>query len=134
MAYPKLVQGLRDGELDVAAGTAWMWAREDFAASVDTLVIDEAGQMSLANVLAVCRRRRATSCSWAIRNSSLNQARPRIRLGLGCRRWSTCSGAARRCPTTRACSSTRRTGCIPALCRYSSEVFYDGRLRGHRGP
>ena len=31
-----------------------MWAREDFAASVDTLVVDEAGQLSLANVLAVC--------------------------------------------------------------------------------
>jgi hypothetical protein len=41
------------GELDVAAGTAWLWARPGLAASVDTLFVDEAGQLSLANVLAV---------------------------------------------------------------------------------
>ncbi len=34
-------------------GTAWLWARQDFAESVDVLFIDEAGQMSLADVLAV---------------------------------------------------------------------------------
>ncbi|MDP9239019.1 MAG: DNA2/NAM7 family helicase, partial [Actinomycetota bacterium] len=39
--------------LDVVAGTAWLFARPDMVGSVDTLVIDEAGQMSLANVLAV---------------------------------------------------------------------------------
>ncbi|MEP6697709.1 MAG: TM0106 family RecB-like putative nuclease, partial [Pseudonocardiales bacterium] len=43
----------RLGELDVVAGTAWLFARADMMSSVDTLVIDEAGQMSLANVLAV---------------------------------------------------------------------------------
>jgi len=37
----------------VAAGTAWLWAREEFAGSVDILFVDEAGQMSLANVLAM---------------------------------------------------------------------------------
>jgi hypothetical protein len=37
----------------VAAGTAWLWSREEFAGSVDVLFVDEAGQMSLANVLAL---------------------------------------------------------------------------------
>jgi len=37
----------------VAAGTAWLWARPDAHQSVDVLFIDEAAQMSLANVLAV---------------------------------------------------------------------------------
>ena len=37
----------------VLGGTAWLWARPDFAESVDVLFIDEAGQMSLADVLAV---------------------------------------------------------------------------------
>jgi superfamily I DNA and/or RNA helicase len=46
-------KALRDGELDVAAGTAWLWARSGLAGSVDTLFVDEAGQLSLANVLAV---------------------------------------------------------------------------------
>lgn len=34
-------------------GTSWLWARPEFADSVDVLFIDEAGQMSLADVLAV---------------------------------------------------------------------------------
>ena len=40
-------------EVDVIGGTAWLWAREELANTLDVLVIDEAGQMSLANVLAV---------------------------------------------------------------------------------
>jgi uncharacterized protein len=38
---------------DVVAGTAWLFSRDAMTDSVDTLVIDEAGQLSLANVLAV---------------------------------------------------------------------------------
>jgi uncharacterized protein len=46
-------EGLRDGSFQLAAGTAWMWARPEFDGIVDTLFVDEAGQMSLANVAAV---------------------------------------------------------------------------------
>jgi len=53
MHHDTLERALRDGELDVAAGTSWLWARGPFADSVDTLFVDEAGQMSLAGVLAV---------------------------------------------------------------------------------
>jgi predicted RecB family nuclease len=44
---------LASGQARVAAGTAWLWSRAEFADSIDTLFVDEAGQMSLANVLAV---------------------------------------------------------------------------------
>ena len=37
----------------VLAGTAWLWAQEDYSEAVDVLFVDEAGQMSLANVIAV---------------------------------------------------------------------------------
>ena len=37
---------------NVAGGTAWLWASPDAANTVDVLFIDEAAQMSLANVLA----------------------------------------------------------------------------------
>lgn len=37
---------------DIVAGTAWLFARPEMAETVDTLFIDEAGQLSLANVLA----------------------------------------------------------------------------------
>ena len=41
------------GAVNVVAGTAWLFAREAMADAVHTLVVDEAGQLSLANVLAV---------------------------------------------------------------------------------
>src|SRR5204862_3704552 len=40
-------------KFDVIAGTAWLWAREGMTNSVDVLFVDEAGQKSLADVLAV---------------------------------------------------------------------------------
>ena len=45
--------GLRARQFDVVGGTAWLWAREDLEASVDVLFVDEAGQFSLADALAV---------------------------------------------------------------------------------
>lgn len=53
LAAADLEKGLRGGDLDVVAGTAWLWAREQFARTVDVLFVDEAGQLSLADVLAV---------------------------------------------------------------------------------
>lgn len=50
---PAALEAITAGEVDVLGGTAFMWAREEFAATVDVLFVDEAGQMSLANVLAV---------------------------------------------------------------------------------
>jgi uncharacterized protein len=49
----ELLAALRGGELDVVGGTAWVWSREDFAATLDVLVVDEAGQIALANAIAV---------------------------------------------------------------------------------
>lgn len=40
-------------ETHVAGGTAWLWATPEAQGSVDVLFVDEAAQMSLANVLAV---------------------------------------------------------------------------------
>ncbi len=39
----------------VVGGTAWLWARDQAEATLDVLVVDEAGQMSLAQVLAAGR-------------------------------------------------------------------------------
>ena len=49
----RIVQAVSNDE--VAGGTAWLWARAEMAGAVDVLVIDEAGQISLANTLAVCQ-------------------------------------------------------------------------------
>ncbi|MET1232895.1 MAG: TM0106 family RecB-like putative nuclease [Candidatus Limnocylindrales bacterium] len=41
------------GRYDIAAGTPWLFARTEMVDAVDVLFVDEAGQMALANVLAV---------------------------------------------------------------------------------
>ena len=46
------LQDLQGGAVNVLGATSWLWSREEFIASVDVLFVDEAGQMSLANVLA----------------------------------------------------------------------------------
>jgi uncharacterized protein len=42
-----------DGTADVVAGTAWLFAAPEMDGLVDTLFIDEAGQVPLANAIAV---------------------------------------------------------------------------------
>jgi AAA domain len=48
----KAVTSVVNGDYDVVGGTAWVWAKQDLAEAIDVLVVDEAGQMSLANALA----------------------------------------------------------------------------------
>jgi uncharacterized protein len=50
--YPDVL-GEISNSANVIAGTAYMWAREDFANTVDVLFVDEAGQLSLIDTLAV---------------------------------------------------------------------------------
>jgi predicted RecB family nuclease len=47
------LNGLRQRSVDVLGGTSFLWAREEFANSVDVLFVDEASQVSLADVLAI---------------------------------------------------------------------------------
>ena len=50
--YGEIRSGLESGSIDVLGATAWCWARPDFEQNVDVLIVDEAGQMALSNVLA----------------------------------------------------------------------------------
>jgi predicted RecB family nuclease len=49
----KEVEAELAGPAQIVAGTSWLFARSAFAEAVDVLVVDEAGQLSLANVLAI---------------------------------------------------------------------------------
>jgi uncharacterized protein len=49
----EVLDALRSKSIRVVAGTPWLWARGDMANSVEVLFVDEAGQMSLADVLAI---------------------------------------------------------------------------------
>ena len=108
-------------------GTAWLWAREDFAGAVDVLFVDEAGQMSLANVLAVSQ---AAEQPRAARRSAA--ARPAgegavIRTASACRRL---SSARRR--TDDAAGSRHlpadHLAPVAGATAFTSELFYEGKL------
>ncbi len=49
----EVLDRLVSGEVQLAGGTAWLWARPEMREAVDVLVVDEAGQFSLANAVAV---------------------------------------------------------------------------------
>ncbi|MEI2702202.1 MAG: TM0106 family RecB-like putative nuclease [Baekduia sp.] len=48
-----------DGPVLLRAGTAWYWAREEARQSVDVLLVDEAGQVSLADAIAIVQGTRS---------------------------------------------------------------------------
>ncbi len=50
---------ISSGMADVLGGTVFLWARPEFQESVDVLFVDEAGQMSLADVLAASHAARS---------------------------------------------------------------------------
>jgi len=47
------LEALANGKANVLGGTSWLWTPETAFEAVDVLFIDEAGQMALADVLAV---------------------------------------------------------------------------------
>ena len=47
------LDALRSGAANVLGATSWLWTRPEFSEAVDALFIDEAGQMALADVIAV---------------------------------------------------------------------------------
>lgn len=121
-----------NSDIDVVAGTAWLWSREEFFESLDVLVVDEAGQMSLANVLAI---------SQAAKNLVLlgdpQQLEQPIKgshpEGADSSAMEYLLNGARTIPTNKGLflESTRRLH--PNICRYTSEIFYDNRLQSLEG-
>ena len=58
LSFARTNEGVFDalvsGAVQVAGGTHFLWSRQDATNALDVLFIDEAAQMSLANVLSVC--------------------------------------------------------------------------------
>ena len=132
LGYPELEQALRARTLDVAAGTAWLWAREEFAGSVDTLVVDEAGQVSLADVLAVAGAAR----NLLLLGDPQQLAQPSQAAhppGAGVSALEHILGQRATMPSDAGLLIDRTWRMHPTLCRFTSETFYDGKLSGVPG-
>jgi predicted RecB family nuclease len=127
-----VVTALQTGEANVVGGTAWLWARPELAATVDVLFVDEAGQTALANVVAVSQA--ANSVVLLGDPQQLEQPRKgshpddvsvsaleHILKGL------------QTIPAERGLFLPVTWRLSPAICEFTSEVFYDGRLTSHAG-
>jgi uncharacterized protein len=120
------------GDVDVLGGTAWLWAQPKYAGSVDVLFVDEAGQMSLANVLGVTRA--ATSLVLLGDPQQLDQPLQ-----------GTHPPGAERSVLAHVLDGERvMSGHLglfldgtwrlhPSISAYTSEVFYEDRLHSHPG-
>jgi uncharacterized protein len=128
----KALATLRDGDASVGAGTAWFWAREDAFESVDVLFVDEAGQMSLANVLAVAQA--AKNIVLLGDPQQLDQPQQGSHPdGTDVSALQHVLGDARTLPNDSGLFLDETWRLNPEICAFTSEAFYDSRLRSRPG-
>ncbi|MGE0816250.1 MAG: TM0106 family RecB-like putative nuclease [Vicinamibacterales bacterium] len=114
--------------VDVLGGTAWLWARPEFTGAVDVLVVDEAGQFSLANALAVSLA--AESLVLLGDPQQLNQPQKGSHPdGVDVSALQHVLGKdVQTMPADRGLFLPHTWRMAPAVCGFTSEVFYQGRL------
>src|SRR5262249_16473056 len=116
----------------VAGGTAWLWARPDAFQSVDVLFIDEAAQMSLANVLAVSQAAKNIVLLGDPRQleQPMQGSHPE---GTDVSALDHILGDHATIPPDRGLFLEETWRLHPEICSFTSELFYEGRLHARRG-
>jgi uncharacterized protein len=123
-----VLDALRTGKAQVAAGTAWLWARPEMASSVDVLFVDEAGQMSLANVLAIAQA--ATSVVLLGDPQQLDQPQQGVHPpGADVSTLAHLLNGHATIGPEQGIFLAETWRLHPDICAFTSEAFYDGRLR-----
>ena len=116
----------------VAAGTAWLWSREDAFEAVDVLFVDEAAQMSLANVLAVSQ-----ACTTLVLLGDPQQLEQPMQGshpdGTGVSALDHILAGKATIDDTEGLFLEETWRLHPDICAFTSELFYEGRLRSHAG-
>jgi len=120
------------GPCHVAAGTAWLWARPDAAEAVDVLFIDEAAQMSLANVLAVSQAAKSIVLLGDPRQleQPMQGSHPE---GTDVSALDHILGEHATIPSGRGLFLAETWRLHPKICSFTSEMFYEGRLFSRPG-
>jgi uncharacterized protein len=116
----------------VVGGTAWFWARDELAESVDYLFVDEAGQISLAQALAVSRAARNLVLLGDPQQLEQPQrgAHPE---GAEVAALVHLLGGRRTLAEESGLFLEETWRLHPRLCAFTSELFYEGRLRPRPG-
>jgi uncharacterized protein len=128
----RVLAALQSGEAQVAAGTAWLWARPDFAESVDVLFVDEAGQMSLADVLAVSQGAQGLVLLGDPQQleQPLQGTHPP---GVDASALQHVLGTHETMPPELGLFLNQTWRLAPSICQFTSELFYENRLNAREG-
>jgi len=117
---------------NVLAGTQWLWAREDYFEAVDVLFVDEAGQMSLANVLVVSQAAKSLVLLGDPQQleQPLRGSHPE---GADLSALEHLLAGAKTIPPEKGLFLERTWRLHPKLTEFTSEVFYERRLQSREG-
>lgn len=128
--------GVRDallaGDVDVVGGTTWVWTHPDLEGALDVLVVEEAGQMSLADVLASSR----SAGSMVLLGDPMQLSQPSQGghpPGSDVSALDHVLGEFTTMPDHLGLFMERTRRMHPDIRRFTSEVFYDDRLLGIDG-
>jgi uncharacterized protein len=127
-----VVARARIGQGRVVGGTCWFWAREDNVESLDYLFIDEAGQMSLAFALAAGRSAR----NLVLLGDPQQLEQPQRGVHPEGAEVAALVHALRGHKTLADESGLfldESWRLHPDICAFTSELFYEGRLRSRAG-
>ena len=122
------LSAIRSGEVQVLGGTAWLWADEAAVGAVDLLFVDEAGQFSLANALAVAQ----AADSVVLLGDPRQLAQPQKAShpdGVDVSALAHVLGESETMPNALGVFLPETWRLAPSICDFTSELFYGGRLR-----
>ena len=116
-------------DVQLFAGTAWLFAHDALDGTVDTLVIDEAGQVSLADALAMgTAARNVVLLGDPLQLAQVSQGTHPP--GTGCSVLEHLLGDDATIPPSMGLFLERTRRMHPDVCRFISEIVYDNRLTG----
>ena len=127
-----VLRAIEDREANVVGGTSWLWARDDMAEAVDVVFVDEAGQLSLADSVAVSRGAKSLVLLGDPRQLDQPQQGSHPE-GTEVPALEHLLAGQKTMPSDRGLflSQTRRLA--PAICAFTSELFYENRLQSYPG-
>jgi hypothetical protein len=127
-----VLDALASGAVRLVAGTPWLWSREEMMGAVDLLFIDEAGQFSLANALAVA----PSAGSLVLLGDPRQLQQPQKGLHPPGAELSALDHLLRgeaTMPPDRGLFLDRTWRLHPDICSFTSEIYYDDRLHSREG-
>jgi uncharacterized protein len=121
-----------DPEVRLLAGTAWLFARPELDQQLDYLFVDEAGQVSLADALAMgTSARTLVLLGDPVQLAQVSQGTHPG--GSGASALEHLLGDAQTIPEDRGLFLERSYRMHPDVCRYISDAFYESRLEPAAG-